>query len=73
MEKGEDHMEDKTEMFDPSTGKKCIPFAKATKVTSDVNLMYSLMVFTTTRFNKGGTVCLFHQRDCAEIVSKPLK
>lgn len=48
VEKGEDHMEDKTEMFDPSTGKKYIPFAKATKVTSDVNLMYSLMVFTTT-------------------------
>ena len=48
VEKGEDNMEDKTEMFDPSTGKKYIPFAKAPKVSSDINLMYSLMVFTTT-------------------------
>ena len=48
VEKGEDHLEDKNELFDPSTGKKYIPFAKATKVTSDVNLMYSLNIFTTT-------------------------
>ena len=33
VEKGEDNIEDKTEMFDPSTGKKYIPFAKAPKVT----------------------------------------
>jgi len=48
VEKGEDHLEDKNELFDPSTGKKYIPFAKAPKVTSDVHLMYALNVFTTT-------------------------
>ena len=48
VEKGADLREDASELLDPSTGKKYIPFAKSTKTTSDVNLMYSMSIFTTT-------------------------
>ena len=48
VEKGADLREDATELLDPTTGKKYVPFAKATKVTSDVNLMYAMSVFVTT-------------------------
>ena len=37
-----------TEMLDVATGKKMIPFEKATKVTSGGNLMYALHVFVIT-------------------------
>lgn len=34
------------ELFDSATGRKYVPFAKQTKVTSEGNLMYSLHIFT---------------------------
>ena len=35
-------------MLDVTTGKKYIPFEKTTKVSSDVNFMYSIQIFVTS-------------------------
>jgi hypothetical protein len=49
VEKGNDATSEiQHEMLDVSTGKKVIPFEKSTKVTSDVNFMYSVHVFVTS-------------------------
>jgi hypothetical protein len=49
VEKGNDATaEVQHEMLDVATGKKVIPFEKSTKVTSDVNFMYSIHVFVTS-------------------------
>ena len=47
VEKGEVVQEDVHEMLDATTGKKYIPFEKATKVSSSPNLLYALYLFTT--------------------------
>jgi hypothetical protein len=47
-EKGHEVSSDGQEMLDVTTGKKYIPFEKTTKVTSDVNFMYSIQVFVTS-------------------------
>lgn len=47
VEKGEVIQEDVHEMLDATTGKKYIPFEKATKLSSAPNLMYALYLFTT--------------------------
>ena len=48
VEKGDVTQESANELLDPSTGKKYIPFEKSTKVSNDLNLMYSLQVFVIT-------------------------
>lgn len=46
--KDADVQEDTREMFDPSSGKKFVPFAKATKAEDGVQLMYCVHVFAQT-------------------------
>jgi len=48
VEKGDGAQDDTRELFDPSTGKKYIPFEKSTKASCDVNLMLGLQIFVTT-------------------------
>ena len=48
VQKGSDTGQAAHEMLDPQTGKKYVPFEKATKVTSDVNLMHASHIFVTT-------------------------
>jgi len=48
VEKGDSAVDDSRELFDPSTGKKYIPFSKSTKASSDVNLMLGLQIFVIT-------------------------
>jgi hypothetical protein len=49
VERGNDATsEGQQEMLDVSTGKKLIPFEKATKVSSDANFMYAVHVFVTS-------------------------
>jgi hypothetical protein len=49
VERGNDVTTDaQQEMLDVATGKKLIPFEKATKVSSDVNFMYAIHVFVTS-------------------------
>ena len=45
VERGTEVIADQREMLDTATGKKYIPFEKATKATCDANLMYAVHIF----------------------------
>ena len=46
--KGMEVVPDATEMFDPATGKKYVPFEKTTKVDSPENLMYATHLYVSS-------------------------
>ena len=48
VERGTEVIPDQNEMLDPASGKKYIPFPKATKASCDANLMYSIHIFVVS-------------------------
>ena len=67
VEKGEEFQEVTAEVLDPVTGKKYLPFPKAVKASSVVNLMYALLVFTTTLTQLTGEAPLVYFRLTKEV------
>ena len=59
IEKGETPADDSASVFDPSSGKTLVPFARAMKVTSGANLIYALsllVIFYTSVMKKAPKV-----------------
>ena len=71
--KGMEVTEDAREMFDPSTGKKYVPFEKQTKVDCGENLVYAVHLYTTsmqTMIQEAPKVYFEFMRDVTRVSSK---
>jgi hypothetical protein len=68
--RGTEVQEDATVAFDPTTGKKYIPFEKVTKVSSSAQLMYAMSLYVTTELALKGEaprVYFDFQRDICHV------